>query len=227
MNIEKKKLSILTYPNPYLREMARPVEHFDQELRELFEEMCILMHESDGVGLAATQVGHSIQLLVLSSYVFLPDEERKAILDSDGDMGEDMAVINPRVVEESPDKIIDTEGCLSFPDVYIKVKRPSWVKIIAQNLEGEEYEIRGEGLGARAILHEMDHLTGKVMTDHLSFLARKKALKDHQKIQKSRTQQVESTPSSKDNRTTSKVSKVRKNKVAGKRKQAKSKKKSR
>lgn len=193
MNTKKKKLSILTYPNPYLREVAQPVENFDEELKELFKEMCELMHESDGVGLAATQVGKSLQLLVLSSYVFLPPEERKAILDADGEMGEDMAVINPRVVEESKELIIDTEGCLSFPDVYIKVKRPAWVKIVAQNLEGEEYEIRGEGLGARAILHEMDHLTGKVMTDHLSFLARQKALKDHQKIQKHRARQADAS----------------------------------
>ena len=184
MNIPKTKRKILTYPNPYLREEAKAIESFDEGLQSLFDEMCELMHQSDGVGLAATQVGESLQLLVLSSYVFMSPEERKQVSDDDGDMGEDIAVINPQVVEQSEDMLIDYEGCLSFPEVYIKVKRPAWVNIRAQNLQGEYIELRGEGFGARAILHEMDHLTGKVMTDHLSFLARQKALKDRQRIQK-------------------------------------------
>ena len=202
MNTPKKERRILTYPNPYLREVARPVTEFNDELRSLFEDMRVLMHHSDGVGLAATQVGEPIQLLVLSDYVFLPEAEREKIIEEDGDMGEDIAVINPQVIEESEVLVVGNEGCLSFPDVYIKVKRPTWVKISAQDLNGERIELRGEGLGARAILHEMDHLTGKVMTDHLSYLARQKALKDHQKIQKLRadelteeTDEVEKSPS--------------------------------
>ena len=185
MTSPQTKRKILTYPNPYLREEAQCVHQFDENLKALFQEMCILMHESDGVGLAATQVGESIQLLVLSSYVFLSEEERKQFSEQeDGDMGEDLAIINPQVLEQSEDELIDHEGCLSFPDVYIKVKRPAWVVIEAQDLNGERIELRGEGFGARAILHEMDHLNGKVMTDHLSFLAKQKALKDHQRIQK-------------------------------------------
>ena len=185
MTSPQTKRKILTYPNPYLREEAQTVLEFDDELKALFEEMCVLMHESDGVGLAATQVGESIQLLVLSSYVFLSEEERKRFSENEeGDMGEDLAIINPQVLEQSEDELVDHEGCLSFPDVYIKVKRPRWVKIVAQDIHGEQIELRGEGFGARAILHEMDHLNGKVMTDHLSFLAKQKALKDHQRIQK-------------------------------------------
>lgn len=192
MNTTKRDRQILTYPNPYLRHEATRVERFDEELSALFEEMCELMHESDGVGLAATQVGESLKLLVLSSYVFLPEEERRVILEGEGEMGPDIAVINPEVIEQSEEMITDIEGCLSFPEVYIKVKRPAWVKIRAQRLDGSFFEIEGEGLGARAILHEMDHLTGRVMTDHLSFLDRQKAMRDHQKIQKSRKPKVES-----------------------------------
>lgn len=191
MNIPKKKRIILTYPNPYLREEAEVIELFDEGITALFEEMCDLMHQSEGVGLAATQVGESLQLLVLSSYVFMSEEDRKQVAES-GNMGPNVAVINPNVIEQSEDMLLDYEGCLSFPDVYIKVKRPAWVKIGAQNLEGEHIELKGEGFGARAILHEMDHLTGKVMTDHLSFLARQKALKDHQKIQKNLAKKAES-----------------------------------
>lgn len=191
MSQQKRNREILTYPNPHLLKAAQRVERFDEELSELFDEMCGLMHASDGVGLAATQVGEPIQLLVLSNYVFLPEEERKEILDNDGDMGPNVAVINPEVIDESSDLINDYEGCLSFPEVYIKVKRPRWVKIKAQNLQGEVIELEGEGLGARAILHEMDHLTGKVMTDHLGFLDRQKALKDHQRVQKNRRLKAE------------------------------------
>ena len=192
MSQQKRNRQILTYPNPYLREEAARVEVFDESLSELFDEMCALMHESDGVGLAATQVGESLQLLVLSSYVFLSDSERQEILDQDGDMGANIAVINPEVIEQSEEMINADEGCLSFPGVYIKVKRPVWVKIRAQRIDGSEFEIEGEGLGARAILHEIDHLTGKVMTDHLAFLDRQKALRDHQRIQKNKKLKAQS-----------------------------------
>lgn len=186
MSDEKRNREILTYPNPLLSQPARAVEEFGEALTELYEEMRLLMHESDGVGLAATQVGESLQLLILSEYVFLPEAERRAIQDTEGDMGADLAIINPVVIEQSDVLLNDVEGCLSFPDVYIKVKRPSWVKIRAQRLDGSEFELKGEGLGARAILHEMDHLTGKVMTDHLGFLDKQKALRDHQRIQRNR-----------------------------------------
>ena len=191
MNHTKRNRQILTYPNPYLRQATPRVERFDAELEALFEEMCVLMHASDGVGLAATQVGESVRLLVLSSYVFLSEAERQEVMEHDGDMGPDIAVVNPEVIEQSAELILDYEGCLSFPEVYIKVKRPAWVKIRAQRLDGSEFELEGEGLGARAILHEMDHLTGKVMTDNVSFLDRQKALRDHQKRQKQRSRSAE------------------------------------
>ena len=186
MSTEKRNREILTYPNPLLSYVAKPVEHFDEQLVALFEDMRRLMHEHDGVGLAATQVGESLQMLLLSEYVFLPEEERRVIQDTDGDMGEDLVIINPEVIEQSETMINDLEGCLSFPEVFIKVKRPSWVKIKAQRLDGSVFEIRGEGLGARAILHEMDHLTGKVMTDHLGFIDKQRALREHQRVQRKR-----------------------------------------
>ncbi len=225
MTSPQTKRKILTYPNPYLREEAQAVERFDENLKALFEEMCFLMHESEGVGLAATQVGESLQLLVLSSYVFLSEEERKQVTESeDGDMGEDLAIINPKVLEQSEDELIDFEGCLSFPDVYIKVKRPSWVVITAQDIEGNPIELRGEGFGARAILHEMDHLNGKVMTDHLSFLAKQKALKDHQRIQKRLAKKrAEENGSSAQNQT-SKVNKTKSSHAKSKKGSSKAKK---
>jgi len=177
-------LEILTFPNPFLRRAARPVEVFDDALAALVEEMAALMHAQDGVGLAATQVGRDMQLLILSSYVFLSPEERARVGEETEWRGEDIAVLNPRVVAQSADELTDTEGCLSFPEVYIKVARPRWVKIEAQDARGAALTLEGEGFAARAILHEMDHLSGKVMTDRLSFLAREAALNKHRRVQR-------------------------------------------
>ena len=177
-------LEILAYPNPFLRTKAQIVNIFDESLQNLVEQMYTTMHTSEGVGLAATQVGKDMNLFVLSSYAFMSEEEKKVALQT-GDMGEDLVIINPQVMAESEEKVADYEGCLSFPEVYIKVKRPIWVKIKAQNVKGEFFELEGSNFGARAILHEMDHLKGTVMTDHLSYISRTKALNKHKSIQKS------------------------------------------
>lgn len=179
-------LEVLPYPNPFLRHEASKVSAFDEDLKILTQNMCETMHDHDGVGLAATQIGVDAQVLILSSYVFMSEEERK-IASTTGDMGKDWVVINPEVIEKSEQEQVDLEGCLSFPEVFIKVSRPIWVKIRAYDLEGQEFMLEGQGFGARAILHEMDHLNGKVMTDHLNFLSRKKALAKHQRIQKIRS----------------------------------------
>ena len=181
-------LDVLPFPNPFLRHEASRVETFDSKLKEFAHDMCKTMHEYDGVGLAATQVGVDAQLLILSSYVFMSPEDRK-IASTTGDMGEDIIVINPEVIEQSEKEEVDLEGCLSFPDVFIKVSRPVWVKIKAYTVDGDEFVLEGTGFGSRAILHEMDHLNGKVMTDHLNYLSRKKALAKHQRIQKIRANQ--------------------------------------
>ena len=181
-------LEVLPFPNPFLRHEASRVKTFDSQLKETAHDMCKTMHEYDGVGLAATQVGIDAQLLILSSYVFMSPEERK-IASATGDMGEDIIIINPEVVEQSEKEEVDLEGCLSFPDVFIKVSRPLWVKIKAYTVDGDVFTLEGNGFGSRAILHEMDHLNGKVMTDHLNYLSRKKALAKHQRIQKIRANQ--------------------------------------
>ena len=183
-------LEVLPFPNPFLRHEASRVESFGSQLKELAHNMCKTMHAYDGVGLAATQVGIDAQLLILSSYVFMSPEDRK-VASTTGDMGEDIIVINPEVIEQSDKEEVDLEGCLSFPDVFIKVSRPLWVKIKAYTVDGDEFILEGQGFGSRAILHEMDHLNGKVMTDHLNYLSRKKALAKHQRIQKIRANQDE------------------------------------
>ncbi len=168
-------LDVLPYPNPFLRKRAGDVEDFDDRLRQIVADMEETMADEDGIGLAATQVGIDLRLLILSRYAF------------EGEAGKDkpnLVMINPEIVWESDETVVGEEGCLSFPGVFIQVERPQKVRIRARDADGETYEIEGEGLGARAILHEIDHLEGVVMIDHVSHLTRKRALKKHQRNQK-------------------------------------------
>ena len=167
-------MKVLPYPNPFLRQRAQDVQRFDASLRQLVADMEETMDAEDGIGLAATQVGVDLRLLILAPYAFEGEE---------GIGKPNLVVINPEIVWESDETEVADEGCLSFPGVFIPVKRPLKVRIQALNVDGESYELEGEGLGARAILHEIDHLNGVVMVDHVSFLVRKRALKKHQRNQ--------------------------------------------
>ncbi len=168
-------LGVLPYPNPFLRRQAQRVDTFDAALAAVVRDMEETMAARDGIGLAATQVGIDLRLLLLDPYA----------LEGDAGRGKpNLVIINPEVVWESPEKQIGEEGCLSFPGVFIQVERPASVRIRARDVNGGTYEIRGEGLGARAILHEIDHLEGVVMIDHVSHLARRRALKKHERNQK-------------------------------------------
>lgn len=168
------RLPVLPYPNPFLRKAAAPVVAFDDDLRTLVADMVETMGQEDGVGLAATQVGRDLRLLVLDPYAF------------EGEAGRGkppIAVANPEVVWQSEECALGEEGCLSFPGVFIQVERPVKVRIRAQDAEGVPFELEGEGFAARAILHELDHLKGVVMIDHVSFLQRQRALKKHDRNQ--------------------------------------------
>ena len=167
-------LEVLPYPNPYLRQRAAQVTAFDEQLRSIVQDMEETMAEEDGIGLAATQVGIDLRLLILAPYAF----------EGEAGLGKpNIVVINPEIVSQSDETVVAEEGCLSFPSVFIPVERPLEVTIRAQDRHGAYYEISGERLGARAILHEIDHLNGVVMVDHVSFLVRKRALKKHKKNQ--------------------------------------------
>lgn len=168
-------LEVLAFPNPYLRKRAEPVTTFDDDLKRVVADMEETMADRDGLGLAATQVGLDMRLLILDPYAFEGDEGRGK---------PNVIIINPEVVWESDEKIVAEEGCLSFPGVFIQVERPEAVTIRAQDADGEFFEISGEKLGARAILHEIDHLNGVVMIDHVSHFSRQRALKKHNRNQK-------------------------------------------
>ena len=146
-------LEILKYPNPVLKKKSEPVIVFDDELVKFVQDMFSAMRAHDGVGLAAPQVG------VL---------KKIAVVEYDG---KSYVLINPKVIDQKG--IQDSEeGCLSFPGIYAHVKRPEWVKIEAQDEKGEVHEYEASGYTARAFLHEMDHLSGKLFVDYLSNLKR-------------------------------------------------------
>lgn len=136
--------------DPVLRKKSRIVESVDERVKVLIQDMIDTMYEADGVGLAAPQVGILKKILVIDIY----DETGVKVL------------INPEVLEQSGSEIAE-EGCLSIPGVAGAVDRPSYIKVKGLNENGQEVVIEGEGLLARALCHEMDHLEGVLFTDKI------------------------------------------------------------
>ena len=153
-------LPILKYPDSRLATKAKPVTVFDEELSLLAADMAETMYKAPGVGLAATQVDKHIQLIVIDV-----SEEKNDL----------KVLINPEIIEASEEKKSWEEGCLSLPGIYDKVTRPTFVRVRAQDLKGEWFELACDGLLAVCVQHEMDHLEGTVFIDHLSMLKKQRA----------------------------------------------------
>ena len=164
------QLPILEFPDPRLRKIAAPVTEFDDGLRTLVDNMFETMYESEGIGLAATQVNVHKRLLVLDV-----SEEKDS----------PQVFINPEfeVIEEELQDY--QEGCLSVPGFFEEVSRPRAIRVRAQDPHGEGYELEARGLLAVCIQHEIDHLNGKLFVDYLSPLKRQrirsKLEKEHRK----------------------------------------------
>jgi peptide deformylase len=152
------KLSILTYPDPVLAKVSAKVSEITPEIATLINDMMQTMYESDGVGLAAPQVGANIRLITLDE---TGPKERKS----------PMVVLNPLITECAGSKESE-ESCLSLPTFSCKVKRYECVTVTGLNEKGEDIEIKAEGLLAVILQHEMDHLEGKTLVDHASRLKR-------------------------------------------------------
>src|SRR5215467_9486713 len=149
---------IVKFGNPVLEKAAEPVTVFDDELKRLVEDMFESMYAAHGVGLAAPQIGISKRLAVID-VTFKEDPEAKLVL------------VNPEIIH-TEGKHTQNEGCLSIPDFRENVTRPNKVTVRAQDVHGKVFEKRGEELLARALLHETDHLNGKLYISHLSALKR-------------------------------------------------------
>ena len=152
--------------DPLLGRKSRDITEITGRIRQLVEDMWDTMYEANGVGLAAPQVGVLRRLAVID-ITEEPDEE-------DGDGEEDAkpepesvkrVLINPVIVEVSEEKVKAKEGCLSVPGFVGTVERPARVKVRAMDLDGKFFEIEGEGMLAKALLHELDHLDGVLYTD--------------------------------------------------------------
>lgn len=167
-------LPILSFPDPRLRTIAKPVNEVTDQIRQLAADMFETMYAAPGIGLAATQVDHHIQLIVM---------------DLSEDHDQPMVFINPKVTPLTEETLPYEEGCLSVPQIYDKVERPSRVKIQALNLEGETFEIEADGLLAVCIQHEIDHLDGKLFVDYLSPLKRQRAREKVEKVVRQREKQ--------------------------------------
>ncbi|MFZ4115162.1 MAG: peptide deformylase [Chthoniobacterales bacterium] len=164
-------LELVYYGHPALRTKGSRVEKFDHHLITLAEEMLQTMYEYDGCGLAAHQVGRSLQLAVIDVIAAIKDRPSKAWKDGkplDIESITPLILINPEIIPLGRKTSYDTEGCLSIPGISAKINRPARVKIRYQSLEGEHLEIEAEGLLARAAMHEVDHLHGILFIDHLS-----------------------------------------------------------
>ncbi len=147
-------LPILHYPDPRLHTRAKRVEVIDDHLRQLAADMAETMYAAPGVGLAATQVNQHIQLVVI---------------DVSEDKNQLMTLINPEIIAREGE-CEGEEGCLSVPGVYETVTRSETVRLRAQGLDGQTFELDADGLLAICIQHELDHLQGKVFVEYLSRL---------------------------------------------------------
>ena len=150
--------TLVKYPDPGLQQPCDPIETFDRELRQLAEDMVETMMAEAGIGLAAPQIGEAVRLTVVD-------------LSGGTDPEQLIRIVNPTVESEEGEERGD-EGCLSFPDMILVVPRPERVVVSGQDLEGNPISIEAEGLLARCLHHEIDHLNGVLFIDRVSPLKR-------------------------------------------------------
>jgi peptide deformylase len=155
MSDKPKSLTIITYGHPTLRVKCAPVTAFDDKLHTLAADMEVTMHENDGMGLAASQVNVPIQLLVIG----IPEKDDRQPIR--------LIAVNPEILESRGSWDYE-EGCLSVPDLRDIVTRPEWIRLRYQDLSGRVHEIETDGILARVLQHEIDHLNGILFVDHLS-----------------------------------------------------------
>lgn len=162
---------IVTLPDQSLRQVSKPVARIDADIRRLWDDMLETMYVAPGIGLAAIQVGVPRRLLV-------------ADLAKEGEEKKPLFVANPEIVWQSEAQSDYEEGCLSIPEFYEMVSRPSEVTIRYLDRQGEAQQIHATGLLATCLQHEIDHLNGVLFIDHISKLKRDRVVKRFIKAQK-------------------------------------------
>ena len=147
--------------HPVLRRRARPVEAFSSELRKLARDLTDTMHASDGIGLAAPQIGRDLQVLVAN-----PSQAR----------GRELVVVNP-ILDTQSGRTAVVEGCLSLPDIWHRVRRAARIRMRGRDVAGVPVAIEAEGMLAIVLQHEFDHLQGRLFIDRLSWFERRRVAK--------------------------------------------------
>jgi peptide deformylase len=179
------RLTIRKYGDPILRAKGKRIGEIDVTVRELVRDMIETMHDANGIGLAAQQIGEALQLTVLDISQVEDRPSTMAINKKEVNPKSEMplVLINPQI-ETGPEKSTATEGCLSFPEISADIERADWTRVTAQNLSGQQIEVEATGLLARALQHEIDHLNGVLFIDRVSSVAKTSLASRLKRLQK-------------------------------------------
>ncbi|MCT7665136.1 peptide deformylase [Shinella kummerowiae] len=164
---------LIILPDPILREVSKPIETIDSEVKKLADDMLETMYDAPGIGLAAIQIGVARRMLVLD-------------VSKDGEDKKPLVFINPEVVASSDARSVYEEGCLSIPDYYAEVERPAAITVKHLDRDGKEQIVEADGLLATCLQHEIDHLNGVLFIDHISKLKREMVIRKFTKAAKMR-----------------------------------------
>lgn len=160
------KLELIYVPDPRLKQKCSPVEEITDEIRQILDDMLEVMYDDDGVGLSANQVGITKRMMVMDLN-YAPGQEPNPI-----------KMINPEIIEFSPEKVIEQEACMSCPGIAPEVERSIWVRFKYMDENGKINEEYADGVFAKCVQHELDHLNGITLLDYIpSRLKRDMALK--------------------------------------------------
>jgi peptide deformylase len=162
---------VVVWPDDRLRQPSIAIETVDASVLALYDDLVDSMYAENGLGIAALQIGDPRRMFIVEPRLAGRDPSEKPV-----------AFLNPEVIWTSDEQQDSEEGCLSFPDIYIKVKRPMRARVRAMGLDGQLFEFEGEALLARCLLHENDHLTGKLLVDFVGPLKRQMIKKKLQKV---------------------------------------------
>lgn len=164
-------LQIIIAPDPRLLEISNPITEINSKVKTLLDDMLETMYKSNGIGLAAPQVG------ILSRLIVMDCSEK-------GNKKKPFKFVNPEILETSSEKSVFEEGCLSLPTQFAKVERPKFVLVEYKDENGNKYKKKFYGLEATCLQHEIDHLNGKLFVDHISKLKRSRIIQKLQKYKK-------------------------------------------
>lgn len=176
-------LEIVKYPDERLRHDTFDVEQVDEKVQELVRDLIDTMYSLSAAGIAAIQVGRYERIFIIDGGVATGQED-----------ADPLVFINPEIVESGGGLALSEEGCLSFPGVFVEIRRPRRAKVRALNEKGETFEVEGDGLFGRALQHEHDHLTGKLMIDLVGMVKKEVIKRKMKRYHADAEREAEATP---------------------------------